>query len=171
MAKHTRRRAMPSTPPAHPPAHPQASGTPALPGSAPQTGHRAASNRRPEPLKPGRRVDSPHLITGTGCTAGHERNQELDGGRLGTVPTKKQSRIGFGLVVWCLGGLAVLAMVGIADRGWASLSVQIAALWLAFAAVLVRRAGHKGRCWRTRTWRHAWGGLVPGKGQQLNASA
>ena len=58
--------------------------------------------------------------------------------------------------------MAFLAAAGITSWTWSHLGAQVAVLWLAFAAFVVRRAGHRKRCWRTRTWRHAWGGLAPG---------
>ncbi len=159
MAKRARQRAMPSTPAAHPPTR----NTPArAAGSTSATSRPATPAPRAKVGGTTKRIEVPYLIAGTDCIAGHVRDQELDGGRIGTVPTRKQSRIGFALVVWCLGGLAVMSLTGITTGGWARFGAQIALLWLAFTAVLVRRAGHRGRCWRTRTWRHAWGGLVPG---------
>jgi hypothetical protein len=153
MAKSARQRAMPSTPQdrpgALPPARPVDAG--ALPGSpAPsKTAH-------PAPAHPD------YLIAGTRCTAGHERGRELDAGRLGAVPSRKRARIGFGLVLWCVAGLAFLAGAGITSWTWAVVGTQAAVLWLAFATVVVRTSGHRRRCWLTRSWRHAWGGLAPG---------
>ena len=97
-----------------------------------------------------------YLVKGTGCTAGHERGHELDSGRLGRLPTRKATRIGLALVLWCSVGVAFLV-----DMKWLSFGLQVLLLWLAFSAVLQRRAGHRGRCWRTRAWRHAWGGFAP----------
>jgi hypothetical protein len=109
-------------------------------------------------------VEPEYLIAGTKCLSGHVRGQELDAGRLGTVPSRKRARIGFGLMLWCVAGLAFLSVGGITDLRWASFAAQVAVLWLVFAAFVVRTAGHRKRCWRTRTWRHAWGGLAPGSG-------
>lgn len=100
--------------------------------------------------------DPDHLINGTGCLAGHQRGHELDAGRHGQVPTRRATRIGFFLVLWCAVGLGLVV-----DLGWLSLGLQLLVLWLVFTAFVQRRAGHRGRCWRTRTWRHAWGGLAP----------
>ena len=83
---------------------------------------------------------------------------------LGKLPSRKKARVGFTVVVWCLVGLTIIHYAGATERNWTMFAVQLALLWLAFAAVLVRRAGHRKRCWRTRSWRHAWGGLAPGSG-------
>jgi len=166
MAKSSRQRAMPSTPQDRP-APPPASGR--GPGDA--VGHAAAPTPAPSPT--GRKVPHPkaprpaaveaaYVLAGTGCTSGHERGRELDAGRLGTLPSRKRARIGFGMVIWCVGGLVFLASAGLISGMWWALGAQVALLWLAFAAVVVRSAGHRKRCWRTRTWRHAWGGLAPG---------
>jgi hypothetical protein len=88
---------------------------------------------------------------------GHERGRELEARRLGRVPSARLTRIGFGLVIWCVAGSLFLA-----QGRFALLALQVTLLWLALSAVVQRRAGHRGRCWRTRAWRHAWGGLVPG---------
>ncbi len=155
MAKSSRQRAMPSTPQDRPPAAPPASTTG---GRAPTPAATRRAAAPPVQVEPG------YLIAGTGCTAGHERGQELDAGRLGRVPSRKRARIGFGLVLWCVAGLAFLAAVGITSWTWSTVGAQLAVLWLAFAAFVVRTSGHRKRCWRTRTWRHAWGGLAPGSG-------
>ena len=102
------------------------------------------------------RSEPDYLIGGTGCVGGHPRGAELDAGRMGTVPTARTTWIGLGLLVWILGGALLLGWAK-----WASLGAQVAILWLGLAALVVRSMGHRGRCWRTRTWRHAWGGLVP----------
>lgn len=102
------------------------------------------------------RSEQDYLIGGTGCVGGHPRGAELDAGRMGTVPTARTTWIGLGLLVWILGGALLLGWAK-----WASLGAQVAILWLGLAALVVRSMGHRGRCWRTRTWRHAWGGLVP----------
>ncbi len=154
MAKPARRRAMPSTPqersPAAAPAPAPVEHTPPAPAGRPAA--------RAVPVEPD------HLMRGTRCTAGHEPGQELDAGRLGQVPSRKRARIGFGLVLWCVAGMALLAVAGITSWTWSTVGAQLAVIWLAFAAFVVRTAGHRGRCWRTRTWRHAWGGLAPGSG-------
>jgi hypothetical protein len=157
MAKSARQRAMPSTPQTRPPAPPPPAVTPASPDgleSNPPASGKQATNVLP--------TEPDHLIAGTKCVSGHVRGHELDAGRLGTVPSRKRARIGFGLVVWCVAGLAFLAVGGITDLRWATFAAQVAVLWLVFAAFVVRTAGHRKRCWRTRTWRHAWGGLAPG---------
>lgn len=156
------RRAMPSTPQAGAPpasAHPS---SPEADGSTPQPASNGPTRRPVEPA-PGSGSPSQtaepepaYLIGGTGCTAGHVRGQELDAGRLGRVPSRKATRIGFFLVLWCAIGIGLVV-----DRRWLSLGLQLLVIWLAFSAIVQRRAGHRGRCWRTRTWRHAWGGLAP----------
>ncbi len=103
-----------------------------------------------------------YLISGTGCVAGHVPGHELDAGRLGVVPTRRRARLGLALVVWCIVGAALLAITGATGPNWTVLACQVALIWLAFAAFVVRSAGHRGQCWRTRTWRHAWGGIAPG---------
>lgn len=150
MAKSARRRAMPRTP----------QDRPAMPSPAREPVAQASTEHRPSPRPTP--TEKPHVLAGTGCTAGHVRGQELDAGRLGTLPSQKRARIGFGLVLWCVGGIGVLAATGITSWTWAEALAQVAVLWLAFAALVVRRAGHRRRCWRTRSWRHAWGGLAPG---------
>jgi hypothetical protein len=162
MAKSSRQRVMPRTPQDRPPAPPQ-SAPPAAPAAVPN-GRPSSASAPPRPTTRTRPVEPEYLITGTGCTAGHVRGQELDAGRLGTVPSRKRARIGFGLVVWCVAGLAFLAAAGITTWTWSTVGAQVAMLWLAFAAFAVRTSGHRRRCWRTRTWRHAWGGLAPGSG-------
>jgi hypothetical protein len=152
MAKSPRERPMPSTPQDRPPAPPPAA-------AADRASNPAASRKHSTRAIP---VEPQYLIVGTGCVSGHVRGQELDAGRLGTVPSRKRARIGFGLVLWCVAGLALLAVGGVTEVRWATLAAQVALLWLVFAAFVVRTAGHRKRCWRTRTWRHAWGGLAPG---------
>ncbi len=164
MAKSARQRAMPRTPqerPTTPPAADLAASPPSPPAPPAAESTRVAAAPRAPTSRP-TRVEPEYLITGTRCTAGHTRGQELDAGRLGLVPSRKRARIGFGLVLWCVAGMAVLAAAGITSWTWSSWGGQVALLWLAFAAVVVRRAGHRRRCWATRTWRHAWGGLAPG---------
>ena len=156
MAKSSRERAMPSTPQDRPPAPPPPPGA-----SAPRASNLPASPQQTTRVVP---VEPEYLIAGTNCVSGHVRGQELDAGRLGTVPSRKRARIGFALVLWCVAGLAFLAVGGITELGWATLAAQVAALWLVFAAFVVRTAGHRRRCWRTRAWRHAWGGFAPGSG-------
>ena len=154
MAKPARRRAMPSTPQERSPAAPPAAAP--VDRAPPATAKPPAARSVP--------VEPKYLVAGTLCTAGHELGQELDAGRLGQVPSRKRARIGFGLVLWCVAGMALLAAAGITSWTWSTVGAQLAVLWLAFAAFVVRTAGHRGRCWRTRTWRHAWGGLAPGSG-------
>ena len=153
MAKSPRERAMPSTPQDRPPAPPPPA------ASADRAVDPSASHKKTPRAVP---AEPAYVIAGTGCVSGHVRGQELDAGRLGTVPSRKRARIGFGLMLWCVAGLARLAVGGITELRWATLAAQVAALWLVFAAFVVRTAGHRKRCWRTRTWRHAWGGLAPG---------
>ncbi len=102
------------------------------------------------------RSEPEHLVAGTGCVGGHLPGMELDAGRIGLVPTARKTWIGVGLIAWVLGGALLLGR-----PQWASLGAQVAVLWLGLAALVVRNLGHRGKCWRTRTWRHAWGGLVP----------
>jgi len=156
MAKSARQRAMPRTPQDRPPAPPPPAASAAPDG---QKSNPPASLKQTTRVVP---TEPEYLIAGTKCVSGHVRGQELDAGRLGTVPSRKRARIGFGLVVWCVAGLAFLAVGGITDLRWATFAAQVAVLWLVFAAFVVRTAGHRKRCWRTRTWRHAWGGLAPG---------
>lgn len=132
------------------------------PGTPP-SGSSTAGAPTPRPSAQGRAVpvrpvtkEPEYLVQGTGCTAGHEPGHELLTRRLGRVPSKRLTRIGLGLVVWCFLGSLFLA-----KGKWAQLAIELIVLWLALSAVVQRRAGHKGRCWRTRSWRHAWGGLVP----------
>lgn len=173
MAKSGRagRRALPSTPAPRSPSagDPTApEGGTSAPGASPDGSARArgsgvpaqpASGAPARSAKPGgtpsREPD--YLIAGTGCTAGHPRGHELDAGRLGTVPSRRATRIGVFLVLWCAVGLGLVV-----DSRWLSFGIQMLLLWLAFSAIVQRRAGHRGHCWRTRTWRHAWGGLAPG---------
>ncbi len=155
------RRAMPSTPAADldpggaaPAPGPEQHASPPAPNGPARGQGEPAPTSRPaaRPVEP----EPAYLIEGTGCTDGHLRGQELDAGRLGRVPSKKATRLGFFLVLWCAIGVGLVV-----DQRWLGLGLQLLALWLAFSAIVQRRAGHKGRCWRTRTWRHAWGGLAP----------
>ena len=155
MAKSPRERSMPSTPQERPPAPPPPA------ASAEPASNATASRTRPTRVVP---VEPEYLIAGTECVSGHAPGHELDAGRLGTVPSRKRARIGFGLMLWCVAGLAFLALGGITELKWATFAAQVAVLWLVFAAFVVRTSGHRKRCWRTRTWRHAWGGLAPGSG-------
>ncbi len=107
-------------------------------------------------MDPSPREEPEYLVEGTGCLGGHVSGLELDAGRIGTVPTVRQTWIAVGLLGWILGGSFLLGW-----GKWAWLGTQVAVLWLVLAALVVRSLGHRGRCWRTRTWRHAWGGLVP----------
>jgi hypothetical protein len=97
-----------------------------------------------------------YLITGTGCIAGHEPGSELIGGKLGKVPSQKTTRIGVGLIIWLLLGIVFLT-----NLLWLALSLLGGTAWIIMSAVVQRRSGHRGHCWRTRLWRYAWGGLVP----------
>jgi hypothetical protein len=116
-----------------------------------------APRQAPEPVPAERQVE-PFLIAGTKCLAGHEPGQELDAGPIGTVPSRRTARIGFGLVLWCGIGLAFIL-----DPRWITVGTMVAVAWLAFSAFIQRRLGHRGKCWRTRAWRQAWGGFVPGR--------
>lgn len=167
MAKSGRERPLPSTPGSRPqpPARPPAEGT--GPGTEPGTGRAKHVPARPETSKDTSapiRDEPAHVIAGTDCLAGHERGETFTTGNLGKLPSRKKARVGFTVVLWCLAGFTIINYAGVTERNWTMLAVQLALLWLAFAAVLVRRAGHRKRCWRTRSWRHAWGGLAPGSG-------
>jgi hypothetical protein len=153
MAKSARRRALPSSP-----QKPTPVDSPASPPSGPDASEAGMDGADPG-AEQAPRVERPHVIEGTGCVGGHPRGQELNAGRLGQVPSNRQAWTGFALLCWCFGGLLFLA-----EGKWAPLAFQVAVVWLVFAAIVVRSAGHRGRCWRTRTWRHAWGGLTPGSG-------
>lgn len=168
MSKGSRQRAMPSTP-STTQSRPAASGseTPQSDTSRPGT---TGSGRVPSAPSPApaaaararaaaddrRRLEPEYLIKGTECLAGHERGHELDSGRIGQVPTRRATRIGFALVLWCSVGIAFVV-----DRKWLGFGLQVLVLWLAYSAIVQRRFGHRRRCWRTRAWRHAWGGLAP----------
>ena len=136
------------------PTQPTSPAQPTGPAQPAGSGHPTS----PEPTRPTDRPrDEPaYLIEGTGCVAGHERGRERDAGPLGQLPSARTTWIGVGLLVWCSAGLYFLV-----SPLWIDLAVLALLLWLAFSAFVQRRAGHRGRCWRTRTWRHAWGGLVP----------
>lgn len=97
-----------------------------------------------------------YLIQGTGCKRGHEPGEELIEPRLGKVPSRRLTRIGLGLILWAMLGMAFLP-----NLNWLLLAILVSMLWLAFSGIVQRRAGHRRRCWRTRAWRYAWGGLVP----------
>lgn len=97
-----------------------------------------------------------YLIVGTGCRAGHEPGAELLGGKLGKVPSRKTTRIGVGLLIWLLFGVVFLS-----NLLWLMLALIGGASWLTLSAAVQRRSGHRGHCWRSRSWRYAWGGLVP----------
>lgn len=170
MAKGQHSRSMPRTPdPRNAPrdpdpgprsAEPAPSGPdrPARPSSRPTASTRAGTPGRSAAAAPATgsvRQEPEYLLVGTGCLAGHDRGRELEG-PVGLLPSRRLSRMGFGLVLWCIAGAAFL------DARWFGLAVNVTILWLAYSAVVQRRAGHRGRCWRTRAWRHAWGGLVPG---------
>jgi hypothetical protein len=171
MTKSGRERPLPSTPGSRPqpPAQPPAAAT--GPGTEPGTG-KATGKAKHIPARAARsdeasapNPDEPdHVITGTDCLAGHEPGETATTGNLGKLPSRKTARVGFTVVLWCLAGFTIIHFAGVTERNWTMFAVQLALLWLAFAAVLVRRAGHRKRCWRTRSWRHAWGGLAPGSG-------
>jgi hypothetical protein len=97
-----------------------------------------------------------YLIKGTGCLAGHEPGAELIGGKLGKVPSQRTTRIGVGLIIWILLGIVFLS-----NLLWLALALLGGVIWIILSAVVQRRSGHRRHCWRTRTWRYAWGGLVP----------
>lgn len=177
MGKSSRNRAMPSTPRANDaqlevdpdtvePA--QQTTTPAV--TPPATPWRMPWSRTERADKPARPLLPPldpdtekFLVVGTECLAGHTRGSELDAGPLGRVPSKKTTWIGVSLVLWCGLGIATLFWRMQLPPTWVTLGVIVLLAWLAFSAVIQRRLGHRGRCWRVRTWRHAWGGLVPSR--------
>lgn len=74
------------------------------------------------------------------------------------MPSEGRTWVGVAMILWCWAGLYFLA-----DPRWFTLAAFVTMLWLAFSAFVQRRRGHRGRCWRTRAWRHAWGGLVPSR--------
>ena len=102
------------------------------------------------------RPEPEYLMKGTGCVAGHAPGRERDAGPIGDLPTARTTWIGVSLLMWC--GLGVYFLV---DPRWMDLAILGLLLWLGFSALVQRRAGHRGKCLRTRAWRHAWGGLVP----------
>lgn len=108
-----------------------------------------------EPADPGP-AEPEYLIAGTGCKQGHEPGLELIEPKLGKVPSRRLSRIGVGLILW-----AMLGMTFLPNPNWLALALVLSVLWLIFSGFVQRRAGHRGHCWRTRSWRYAWGGLVP----------
>jgi hypothetical protein len=167
MAKPRRERPLPSTPGSQPQPPAQPPEQPLGTGSEPGTGKAKHVPPRPETSKDASaptRDEPAYIITGTECLSGHERGETFTTGNLGKLPTRKKARVGFTVVLWCLVGFTIIHYAGVTEQNWTMLAVQLALLWLAFAAVLVRRAGHRKRCWRTRSWRHAWGGLAPGSG-------
>lgn len=97
-----------------------------------------------------------YLVEGTRCLRGHDPGSEMVEPRLGKVPGQRITRIGVGLIVWALLGLAFLT-----NLLYISLALIGAVLWQSISALVQRRAGHRGHCWRTRSWRYAWGGIVP----------
>lgn len=161
MAKSRRTRTLPRTPvptPARPESSTGADGGLGVASGGPHDAERVGTPS-PGPRKvAARRVESDpeYLVKGTGCTDGHERGRELETRRLGRVPSARLTRLGFGLVLWCFAGALFLA-----QGRYSLLALELMVLWLALSAIVQRRAGHRGRCWRTRAWRHAWGGLVP----------
>jgi hypothetical protein len=154
MAKGSRNRAMPSTPAprAEQPAEEQPVSAAAPVAAAGPRAQDRASAAAPAAARP----EPAYLLAGTDCVAGHARGHELESPGIGRTPTRKAARTGFALVLWCTIGVAFLV-----DRKWLAIGIQALVLWLVFSAFVQRRAGHRKRCWRTRTWRHAWGGLVP----------
>ena len=160
MARSARQRVMPKTPHHQPHA---GSGVPTEgdpSDESPSVGNNATTPgdrivaARPAPAPP--REERAYLRTGTKCVAGHDRGQEFDSGRLGVLPTRKAGMAGFALVIWCTVGLGLIL-----DAGLTFVVIQFILLWLLFSAVVQRRMGHRGKCWRTRAWRHAWGGFLP----------
>ncbi|MGB8021146.1 MAG: hypothetical protein WCF04_07965 [Candidatus Nanopelagicales bacterium] len=157
MARASRARALPSTPD---PRLAQAPGGAPAAGRSPAAGHpkdatgAATPAQSPAPRRPVR-TEPEYLVRGTGCVSGHVRGRELETERIGRVPSRRSTRIGLALVLWCIVGLAFLV-----DPKWASFGIRLAVVWLALSAIVMRRAGHRGHCWRTRTWRHAWGGFA-----------
>lgn len=158
------RRSMPSTP--RPQSAAEEAGTEAVPSGAPASPARGAARRAAgagsevgaaNETRPAR-SEPAYLIEGTGCVAGHARGRERDAGPIGELPSARTTWIGVGLLAWCGAGLYFLL-----DPRWMSLAVIGLLLWLAFSAFVQRRRGHRGKCWRTRAWRHAWGGLVPSR--------
>ncbi len=168
MAKGKGQRPLPSTPAGRGPAPEQVQR--AAPDHAAEVGRAPAPEARMVGSQGGGgrsrsgRVDyEPYVIAGTDCLAGHEAGQALEAGPIGTLPTRRTAWIGFGLLLWCGVGVAiVLERMGFA--GWIPYTVVAALAWLLFSAFVQRRLGHRGKCWRTRAWRQAWGGLVPGRG-------
>lgn len=126
--------------------------------AAPRVAHQSAGEGRAAIQTPADRWpgEAEYLVLGTGCRAGHDEGEELIEPRLGKVPSRRMTRIGVGLLVWVLLGLVFLAPVG-----WTGLALIAGLLWLGFSGIVQRRSGHRGHCWRTRSWRYAWGGLVP----------
>jgi hypothetical protein len=159
------RRAMPSTPTSRDRADSASRATPpkADTGATAPTSRSAPSGGGQRPSAASGEPD--YLVTGTGCTAGHVRGRELDAGRIGRVPSRRATRVGLFLVLWCAIGLGLVV-----DPAWIGFGLQVLALWLAFSAIVQRRAGHRGHCWRTRSWRHAWGGLAPSGVDRKRAS-
>lgn len=159
MAKGKGQRPLPSTPGSgtSPAVQPPSGRTPEPTAPASPAAIPAPAPREATPASGRARVDEPYVLAGTGCLAGHERGHELEAGPIGTLPTRRTGWIGFGLVLWCSIGLALIL-----DPQWVGIGVLVLLAWLAFSGLVQRRLGHRGKCWRTRTWRQAWGGLVPG---------
>ena len=164
MSKGRSQRPLPSTPGPQPPPEPADVGAAEAaaggPGPAPASGPTRPASARSQARSAGRAAHDvePFLIAGTKCVAGHERGHELEAGPIGTLPSRRTAWIGFGLLVWCGIGLALIL-----DPQWVTMGVLVAVLWLVFSAFIQRRLGHRRRCWRTRAWRQAWGGLVPSR--------
>lgn len=158
MAKGKGQRPLPSTPGPRPadgaaPPGPVPGPVPDAPvdEARPRTGRASARTARDA---------EPWLVAGTHCVAGHDRGNELEAGPIGPVPSRRRAWIGFGLLLWCGIGLALIL-----EPQWVTMGIIVTFLWLLFSAFVQRRIGHRGRCWRTRSWRHAWGGLVPTPGR------
>ena len=172
MAKPSRVRPLPRTPKQGAPASPTgpapvSEGTDRpSPSTRPATRATPARANRDDRGQPGRGApaaaerdlsgEPAHLVRGTHCVAGHERGKVLDSGR-GPLPTRRAARIGFGLAAWCTIGLILVL-----DPRWVGVVMQLLVVWLVFCAVVQWRAGHRRRCWATRTWRIAWGRIAPG---------
>lgn len=104
------------------------------------------------------KVDPDYLLAGTGCVGGHEQGQELIDRRLGRLPSARTTKIGLGVSAWIFFG-----MIFMAPPAWPLAALAGAVSWVAYSTYFQHRAGHRGRCRRTRAWRYAWGGLVPVK--------
>ncbi|MGV1003486.1 MAG: hypothetical protein ACOYEV_01715 [Candidatus Nanopelagicales bacterium] len=124
----------------------------------PRLAHTSSGADQPEVVLPTRLSSNEpeYLVIGTDCLAGHEPGRELADGKLGDLPSAKLAKIGIGLIMWAMFGLAFLGQLPLLN-----LALIVAVLWMLFSFFVAHRAGHRGRCRRTRAWRQAWGGLVP----------